>query len=62
MQMPRSKRLDYYVVMTNRDHSALTDELKLGEDNSNPIKVHPELNCVPSPRPRVHMLVIDISP
>ena len=34
------------------DHSALTDELKLGEDNSDPIKVHPELNSVSSLRPR----------
>jgi len=28
------------------DCSALIEELKLGEDNSDPIKVHPELNCV----------------
>jgi len=33
------------------DRSALTDELQLGEDNSDPIKVHSELNSVSSPRP-----------
>jgi len=33
-----TKRLDYYVEITS---SALTDELKLGEDSSDPIKVHP---------------------
>ena len=38
------------------DRSALTDELKSGEDNSDPIKVHPELNCVTSSRPCVCVL------
>ena len=38
------------------DRLALTDELKLGEDNGDPIKVHPELNSVSSPRPRVRVL------
>ena len=33
------------------DRSALTEEL--GEDNSDSIKVHPELNSVSSPRPCV---------
>jgi len=36
----------------SNDRSALTNELKLGEDNSDLIKVHPEPNCVSSPRPR----------
>jgi len=35
------------------DHSALTDELILGEDNSDPIKVHPELHCVSSLQPGI---------
>jgi len=35
---------------------ALTEELKLGEDNSDPIKVHPELNRISSPRPCVRAL------
>ena len=39
-----AKRLDYYVEITNRERSfGTTEELKLGEDNSDPIKVHPEL-------------------
>jgi len=37
------------------DHSALTDELKLGKDNSDSFKVHPELNCVSSPQPNVRI-------
>jgi len=42
--------------------STLTDELRVGEDNSDPIKIHPELNCASSPRPclrtrdRMHLL------
>jgi len=32
------------------DRSALTDELKLREDNSDLIKIHPKLNCHSSPR------------
>jgi len=39
------------------DRSALTDELKLGEDNTDPVKVHPELNSVSSPRPSVRVLM-----
>jgi len=35
------------------DRSVLTEELKLREDNSDPIKVHPELNSVSSSRPSV---------
>ena len=35
------------------DRSALTDEFKLGKDNSGPIKIHPELNYVSSLRPCV---------
>jgi len=27
------------------DYSALTDEFKLGEDNSDPITTYPEFNC-----------------
>ena len=50
------KKLDYYIGITNYDHSALTDELKLGEDNSDPIKVHPELNFVSSQQPYVCVL------
>ena len=42
------------------DLSALTDELKLGGDNSDSIKVHPELNCVFSPQPCVRVLAIKI--
>ena len=38
------------------DRSVLTNELKLGEDNSDPIKVHPKLNCVSSPRQCVRVL------
>ena len=38
------------------DRSALNNELKLGEDNSDPIKVHPELSSISSPRPSVHDL------
>ena len=34
------------------DRSTLADELKLREANSDPIKVHPELNCISSPRVR----------
>ena len=44
------------------DHSALIDELKLGEGNSDPIKVHPELNSVSSPRPSVCALATEIFP
>jgi len=36
-----------------KDCSALTDELKLREDDSDPIKSHPELNCASSRRPGV---------
>jgi len=35
------------------ERSALTEELKLREDNSDPIKVHPELYSVSAPRPSV---------
>ena len=41
---------------------ASNDEFKLGEDNSNPFKVHPELNCVSSPRPSVRVLTTEIFP
>ena len=34
------------------DCSALNDELKLREDNSDPIKIHLEPNCVSSPWPK----------
>jgi len=36
------------------------DELKLGEDNSDPIKVHLELKNVSSPRPSVSALATEI--
>jgi len=52
-RLPTAKRLDYYVEITNNNRSALTDELKLGEDKSDPINVHPELNSSSSPRPCV---------
>ena len=42
------------------DRSALTDELKLGEGNSDPIKVQPELKNVSSPRPSVCALATEI--
>jgi len=41
---------------------ALTDELKLGEDNSDPIKVYPELNSVILPLPSVRVLATIIFP
>ena len=41
------------------DCSALTDELKLEEDNSDPIKIHPELDCISSSRPFVRMLATE---
>jgi len=44
------------------NRSALTKRLKLGEDNSDPIKVHPELNSVSSPGPSVRMLATAIFP
>ena len=44
------------------DRSALTDKLKLGEDNSDPIKVHPELKRVSPPQPCVRVLVTEIFP
>jgi len=54
MSKVTAKILDYYGGITNPDDcSALTDELKLREDTSDLIKVHPELNCASSPRPRV---------
>jgi len=34
--------------------------LKLGEDNSDPIKVHPELNSGSSPRPSVRVLATEL--
>jgi len=42
-----AKWLDYYIGRT----IVLTDELKLREDNSDPTKISPELNCAFSPRP-----------
>ena len=54
-----TKRFDYYGVIMNRERSALPNEFKLGEDNSDQIKVHPELNCVSSRRPCVCMLATE---
>ena len=34
-----------------KDCLALTEESKLRVDNSDPIEIHPELNCTSSPRP-----------
>ena len=45
-----------------KDRSALTDELKLGEDNSDRIQVHPELNSVSSLRPSVCVLATEKFP
>jgi len=45
-------------IANNR--SALTEELQLVEDNSDPIRVHPELTSVSSPRPSVRVLVTAI--
>jgi len=42
------------------DRSALTDEVKLGEDNSDLIKVYLELNSAPSPRASVRKLATEI--
>jgi len=47
--------LDFFAT----DSSALTNKLKLGEDNSDPIKIHLELNCVFSSRPRVRVLAMN---
>jgi len=44
-------------IANNR--SALTNEFKLGEGNSDPIKVHRELNSVSSPQPSVRMLATE---
>ena len=41
------------------DRLALTDELKLGEDNCYLTKVHPQLNCVTPLRPCVCVLAIE---
>jgi len=50
-----AKRLDYYFGITNRERPFGSNrgggELKLGEDNSVPIKIHPELDCAFSLRP-----------
>ena len=43
------------------DRSALTN-VKVGEDNSDPIKVHPELNIGSSPRLSVRVLATEIFP
>jgi len=58
-----TERLDYYVEIMNRERSfGSNDELELGEDKSDPIKVHPELHSVSSPRPCVRMLVTKVFP
>ena len=53
-----AKRFDYYIWTTNRERLfGSNDELKLREDNSDPIEIHPELNCASSPRPCVRDLL-----
>ena len=49
-----AKRLDYYVEIMNRERA---DKFKLGQDNSNSIEVHPELNCIFSQQLCVFVLV-----
>jgi len=44
------------------DRSALTDEFRLGEENSDPIKVHPDLNNISSPRQCVCVFATSLFP
>jgi len=37
--------IDYCIEKIVNDSSALTEELKLTEDNSDLIEIHPELHC-----------------
>jgi len=49
-----------WLLRWNNNRSALTDEFKLREGNSDPIKVHPELNCIFSLRPCVCVLATEV--
>ena len=60
--MSRSSQRGLITTLIANDHSTLTDELKLGEDNSDPIKVHPEPNCISSPRQSVRVLATETFP
>jgi len=55
----KAKRFDYYVGIVN-DSSALTNELRLREDNSDAIKILPELNCAFSSRLCVRVIATEI--